>query len=151
MTMSLESLPRPFLGRLLIEAVDTDVREHLEKLAKLDEAPSLKNAGFQIVNAEADIDPETGVSKGYKMKSQLRTPIKRGRIIKMAEDSFGQWFMEKRGDDIGIVPKLGDVVWFIPNETYQIDVHGKYHLVNDIDIVAIDEPRKDLKEESKVC
>jgi hypothetical protein len=137
--MRIEHLPRPFLGRLLIEAVQESVEEHIAKLYKLEqEAPSLKEKGFQIVYGEDVMDKETGDVK-FKVKDKLRTPIKRGRIIKMAPDAFGELFIEKRGTDIGETPSLGDIVWFIPNETYQIDKEGTYHFINDTDVVGIDE------------
>lgn len=142
--MKVENLPKPFLGRLVVEAIKESVEDHLAKLAKLEDYKELSKMGFQIVAAETTVDEYTGEKK-LQMKKGIRTPIKRGRILKVSPDAFGDRFLEKCGMDVGDVPTIGDVVWFIPNDTYQIDQEGKYHIINDCDVVAVDE-KKEIKE-----
>jgi hypothetical protein len=110
---------KPFLGRIVIEIVRDAAEDHLKKQYE-----------------------STGVSKEFLNQFQLapnqknrKTPISKGRILKMAPDAFGEAFKDRYGSDYE-VPSVGDVVYFIPNESYRLDPNDEYHLVGDCDIVA---------------
>jgi len=108
-------LPKPFLGRLLIEAMDADVEEHLKKAVGLSS------------------DSRLALPDSYKEQNSV--PVKKGRVIDMAVDAFGDAFRNKYGE-VGKTPELGDVVYFIPGQSYKIDIEAKYHLISDEDIMA---------------
>ena len=112
-------LPKPFLGRLLVEVIEVDVEAHMK--------------------AKAGISSDSLIALPESFKDKHRVPIKKGKIVDMAPDAFGELFIERRGSDVGFCPDMNDIVWFIPNETYPVDVDGKFHLVNDSDIVAYDQ------------
>jgi hypothetical protein len=64
--------------------------------------------------------------------------LNRGRIIEVAPDwgsLLKQKFSEYETGD-WYMPGVGDIVWFVPNETFALDPEKKYHLINDTDIVA---------------
>jgi hypothetical protein len=111
---------QPFLGRLLVEVLRDDAEDHVKARYKA----------------------ETKVSDEFLNKFALpdsiknkKTPISKGKILKMAPDAFGHAFSDRYGQD-GDKPVIGDTVFFIPNESYKIDVEDKYHLIGDCDIVA---------------
>ncbi len=108
-------LPKPFLGRLLVEVIRDDAEDHLRKQYKME------NSVLQL--------PETMTAK--------KLPVSKGRILEMAPDAFGRVFKERYGDEMEC-PAIGDVVWFIPNESYRVDSRDTYHIVADQDIVAFE-------------
>lgn len=109
---------QPFLGRMLIEVVRDSAEDHVKK---------------QMAS--------TGVSEEFLQKFEIagvknkKTPISKGKIVKMASDAFGQAFTDRYGTDF-TKPEIGSIVFFIPNESYRIDANDQYHLVGDCDIVA---------------
>lgn len=115
-------LPKPFLGRILTEAVEDDVAEYMREKAGIS-----KNSVIAL--------PEN-----YMQKHSV--PVKKGRIIDMAPDAFGEAFQNKYGFDVGQIPTLGDVVMFIPGQSYRVDLDEKYHMIADEDIIAFF-PNKD--------
>jgi hypothetical protein len=115
------NLPKPFCGRMLIEAIKDDAMEHVKKQIHADTGASLEFLkNFEIA------DP--------KLKNK-HTPITKGIIVDMAPDAFGKAFQDRYGDDMEY-PVLGDTVWFIANENYRVDSEGKYHLISDDGIVG---------------
>lgn len=114
-------MPKPFLGRMLIEALEEDTSEYLGQKAGINEAETLKSLGFKIAD----------VGKG-------KVPLKRGKILEMAPDCFGEKFQNNNGSDVGEIPSVNDIVWFVPNETFAIDPERKYHLLNDCDVVGFE-------------
>lgn len=111
-----QNLPKPFLGRALIEALHEDVEAYMKEKAGVS-----KDSIIQLPDS-------------YKSKHSV--PLKKGKIIETAPDFGGESFRNKCGDDVGYVPKVGDIVWFVPNETFAVDIDRKYHLLNDCDIVG---------------
>lgn len=109
---------QPFLGRLVLEIVRDSADEHLKKQYE-----------------------STGVSREFLSQFEIagtknkKTPIVKGRIVKKAPDAFGQAFRDRYGNDFN-EPEIGNIVYFIPNETYRLDPNDQYHLVGDCDIVA---------------
>ena len=123
----MQNLPKPFLGRILTEALDDDVEAHLKEKAGIG-----KNSLIQL--------PED-----YKKKHSI--PVQKGRIIDLAPDAFGEAFQNKYGN-IGPTPGLGDIVMFLPGQSFKVDIEAKYHIVGDEDIIAwFNTENKDTKEE----
>jgi hypothetical protein len=106
----------PFLGRLLIEIIEEDVEQYMKE--------------------KAGIKGESLIVLPDSFTETHRVPLHRGTILKKAPDAFGEAFKKKMGGDIGTVPEVGDLVYFVPNQTYPIDIDKKYHLLNDTDIVG---------------
>lgn len=111
------NLPRPFLGRILTEGLDDDVEQHIKQKAGLDKDSLIQLPG------------------DYKAKHSI--PVQKGRIIDLAPDAFGEAFQNKYGFDTGKRPGLGDIVMFIPGQSYKVDIEGKHHIVSDEDVIAI--------------
>lgn len=127
-------LPEPFLGRMVIETIKEDSEDYLKKQMKKDMQVSSEFLNkLELVTMQEEIDPETGRKKFVHAKR--RVPISKGKIIKMAPDCFGEAFVNKYGDGF-YTPKIGDVILFIPNESFKIDAEDKYHLVCDCDVIG---------------
>ncbi len=109
-------LPKPFLGRILTEAVDDDVEQHIKE--------------------KAGLGRDSLIQLPTEYKKTHSVPIQKGRIIDLAADAFGEAFVNKYGVDTGAVPGLGDVVMFIPGQSYKVDLEAKYHIVSDEDVIA---------------
>lgn len=109
-------LPKPFLGRILTEAVDDDIEQYIREKAGVSK------------------DSLIALPENYKQKHSV--PIKKGKIIDMAVDAFGEAFQNKYGQDVGALPKIGDVVMFIPGQSYRVDIDEKYHMISDEDVIA---------------
>lgn len=115
--MSIPGLPRPFLGRAILEAIVEDVEAYMKEKSGVSR------------------DSVLALPDAYKTKYSI--PLKKGKIIEMSPDFCGEKFRESCGSDTAYYkPALGDVLWFVPNETYALDIEKKYHLINDSDIVA---------------
>jgi hypothetical protein len=110
--------PTPFLGRCIIEALEEDVEGYMKEKAGISRSSLIAL-------------PETFIAGN-------RVPLKKGKILQVSSDFCGDNFRQKCGDDVGDVPVEGDIVWFVPNETYALDIEKKYHLLNDCDIVAFE-------------
>lgn len=54
----------------------------------------------------------------------------RGRVVKLAEDAFGEKYQEKYGK-VKNPPRIGDYVLFTPYQSCKIDKEGLYYLVTD--------------------
>ncbi len=106
----------PFLGRIVIEMIREDTVEYMKK-----------QYGMQADSPLAL--PEDLVKSGG------RVPYKKGRVVKMAKDTFGQRFKDRYGLD-GNFPQVGDVLVFIPFESFKLTNDDKYHLIADEDIVG---------------
>lgn len=152
-------MPRAFLGRMLVEAIVEDTteflrRKHLKKLGKEAEGSSLILDAPEILAAKFEqeltgrkfFNPTTGEME-YETTTKISTdkakldsgvPLKKAKIIWMAPDCYGEAFQSKNGD-VGELPTVGDVVWFVPNETFAIDPERRYHLLNDCDVVGVGE------------
>lgn len=150
-------LPKPFLGRAVIEAIqDSSVdylKEKLKERVGADVLERGKAAGlilddpeiFRTVEQEftgrVERNEITGeyvretVSKLGKSIAENKVPLYRGKILDMAPDFCGARFQDLN-PDAGYTPTIGDIIWFVPNETMAIDPNKKYHLINDCDIVA---------------
>ena len=108
----------PFLGRLTVEALPDDTEEYLKEMYGVS-----KNSLLAL--------PEDVLSD--------RCPLSKGKIIKISQHSFGERFEKWYGKDIaeeGRSLKLGDTVYFIPNNTYSVDPKKKYHVISDEHIIG---------------
>lgn len=109
---------KPFLGRIVVEILQDSAEDHLKnKLGAELKVSSEFLQKFQLVEAQ-----------------NKRTPISKGKIVNLAPDAFGELFMSKYGHME--CPKIGDIVLFIPNESYKLDVENTHHVINDVDIVG---------------
>ncbi len=141
------NLPKPFLGRLLLETIEDDAEEFLRNKLEKDTGVNLKESLIQVVFGEDDYDPLTGQKK-FKVydNHKKKMPHKKGKIIDLAQDAFGECYMRKYGSD---APKagLGDIVYFIPGQAFKVDWDEKYCMIADEDVIAIEEKtNKDNKE-----
>jgi len=132
--ISIEDLPEPFLGRLVIETIKED-SEALIKARIASETKGTVSTEFlnriTLVTTEEQTDMDTGRTKHVIAKK--RVPISKGRILKKAPDAFGDYFKSRYGD-VGYTPDIGDVVLFIPNESSRLEPTDTYHFLNDCDI-----------------
>lgn len=110
---------QPFLGRLLIEAIEEDVDGYLRELYGMAKDSKLVLSDNLIT--------------GYKV------PVTKGKIIKISDNSFGESFKRRYGEDMakeGKKLKPGDIVWFVHNQAYQLDPRSKYLQLNDEQILG---------------
>jgi hypothetical protein len=111
-------LPEPFLGRLVIQVIKEDASEKVKQ----------------------KIASETKVSSEFLAKFEMtdikgKVPISKGKIVKKAPDAFGSAFTDRYGD-VGYTPTYGDIILFIPNESYKIDAEDTHHIIADTDIIG---------------
>lgn len=130
-----EVLPEPFLGRMIVEIVEENVEEYKKKLLqKTAEKKGVSSdflSKFEIV--EGSINEETG---SFEIHKQGSLPYRMGKVIDMAPDAYGIRYKQNYGSD-GKPPAIGDVLMFVPNQSYKIDAKGKYHIVGDEHVVAV--------------
>lgn len=112
----IKQLPKPFLGRILTEAVEDDISEYMKEKAGIS-----KNSLIAL--------PENYIQKHS-------VPVKKGKIVDMAVDAFGDAFRSRYGHDVGEIPGIGDVVMFIPGQSYKVDIDERYHMLADEDVIA---------------
>lgn len=131
------NLPEPFLGRLVIEILQESVEDYKKALYGFDTKTEDKESSefrskFEIVSAITEVDENGNVRH---VASKDKVPFKKGKILKMAPDAFGERFKKNYGTD-GSLPAIGDTIMFVPNQTYKIDPAGKYHIIGDENIIA---------------
>lgn len=107
-------LPIPCNGRMILEVIKEDALEHKKKTL------GMENSILVL--------PESLVENSY-------VPCKKGIILTMAPDAFGKRYVKNYGDD-GTHPEVGDVVMFIPNQSFKIDPEGRYHIIGDEHVIA---------------
>lgn len=123
----------PFLGRIIVEAVEDDTQEYLKKTAGIAKDSPLANMVF----AEGITDHHTGQFRALSKRGLV--PLTKGKIVFKSATSFGEYFEKHYGKDNaeeGRKLKIGDIVSFIENQTYKLDPEGKYFLLNDEHIVG---------------
>lgn len=134
-------LPEPFLGRLILEAIETDLATYINEKRGVNEkeSPYLKNSGFTVIQAETVLDEyeQAKSGKSYKISKSGSIPTKKGIVIKMSPDAFGSTFQSRYGEDVGNTPKIGDTVMFIPGQSHRLDLEEKYHMISDEDVLAV--------------
>lgn len=114
---------KPFLGRLLIRTINEDkefeawYKEHVFKKSGVS-----ADSKIVIPVGETDFNGE------FKLKAK-RYDVRKGYIIDMASDAFGEAFQRKYGKDIKVIPKLGDIVYYIPGQAYKVGF--------DLDVICI--------------
>lgn len=108
-------LPEPFNGRLIVKMIVEDVMEYKRKLY------GMKDSLIAL--------PDT-------TEERLRVPFNKGTVISMAHDAFGEAYIRRFGKCEN-PPKVGDVVWFVPNQSMKIDLEDHYHGINDDDICFV--------------
>ena len=130
----MSNLPEPFLGRIFVEVIKETAEDYLNQKLRSESKVSEEFLNkLEIVRGETKYD-ERG-QKVFEKAGLGSVPISKGKIIKMAEDAFGTYFMERYGA-MEKTPQVGDTVHFIPCQSHKFDVENKYHLINDSDIVA---------------
>lgn len=122
------NLPKPFLGRALIEVINENTEQYLKKKM------GMENSIIAL--------PEMTTSK--------EVPIKKGVVLETAPDWYGEAFELKNGSDVGYKPQKGDIVWFVPNETFACDPERKYHLLNDCDVVGYEKVEVKIEDKENV-
>lgn len=132
--MTIKKLPHPFLGRLKIKVIKDGVDDYFKQKLKAETKVSSEFLDrFEVVKQEEHIDPETG--RKVFSAPKVRMPVARGLIVEAATDAYGKAFEDRYGF-LEYKPKPGDIVWFIPNQSYRIDVEDLYHFIADDDIVG---------------
>lgn len=123
----------PFLGRMKIEILLEDTQEYLSKKTQAETNASKEFMDkFQIVYGEDRMQSDGSTRFEAVRKTKFSN---KGRIVEMSNDCFGIAFKERFGSDREY-PKLGDVVYFVPNKSYQVDPENKYHIIDDCEIVG---------------
>lgn len=135
------NLPEPFLGRMILEIIKESPDEYKKALYGLDaptddEVVSEFRSKFEIVEADVVVD-EDGNTQTISKQNKSIVPFKKGVILVMAPDAFGERYKKNYGTDGGPPPEVGDTVLFVPNQTYKIDAAGQYHIIGDENIVAL--------------
>lgn len=128
-------LPKPFMGRIIVEAIHEELGEFLAEKAGLDKESELAKSGFEIVAAKVKQVQGEYIDSSYEIDTGLKVPLKKGKIIDMAPDAFGPAFQNRYGPGVEVL-KIGDTVMFIPMQTYKLDPAGEYHLIADQDVLA---------------
>lgn len=103
----------PFLGRLIVEGIQEDTDAYLKEMYGVS-----KNSILAM--------PDSVLAD--------KVPLCKGKIVKLGIATFGDRFEKWYGSDIAQEArtlKEGDIVYFVPNQTYKLDVKGKYHIVSD--------------------
>lgn len=113
----MNDLPKPFLGRILMEAVDDDITAYMKEKAGISK------------------DSLLALPENYIASHSV--PVKKGKIVDMASDAFGERFIKHYGSDVANIPKLGDIVMFIPGQSFRVDLDGKYHMIADEDVISV--------------
>lgn len=136
MSKYLTANPHPFIGRLKIEVIRDDIDEYFKKKAKTE----IKGVSqefldkLELPRVEDTYDMETG-AKITKFVTNIRMPVAKGIIVEKASDAYGKLFQDTYGT-MEYVPQVGDIVWFIANQSYRIDVEDKYHFIADDNVVG---------------
>jgi hypothetical protein len=108
----------PFLGRIILEIEITDEK-------------AVKKAYGLSSNSSLALPDEVLYSQ---VKARTRA-AKEGKILKLAEDCFGEAF-QKRYGKLKITPEVGDYVKFVPYENYKFSDEDKFVIIADIDIIS---------------
>lgn len=147
------TIPKPFLGRLLITPIKENLKDIKEKQADdlLEKTLGVKpgERKIQLISGEKGYNEETGKWDKFEVKNEMFLPYQKARVLSMAEDAFGEAFRRKYGQEIKDIPKVGDVVYYIPGQAYKIDAAGKYFYINDEDIMGFGEIQLEIKEDIK--
>jgi len=109
---------KPFLGRIIVEAMHEDVEEHMKKQLGIE--------GSRLTLPE-------------EYKAKYSVPLTKGRILLKSENSFGPRFEKIFGTEFaeeGRNLKVGDIVYFLPNQTFNMDPEGKIHEIADEHIMG---------------
>lgn len=131
-------LPRPFLGRLLLQTVDenkayTEWKKEKEFI-KSGIDPTKTSLIIPTGESEMIIDDYGRSKMEFTAKSELRYDVRLGRIIDAAPDAFGQAFKNRYGN-VGDTPKVGDYVYYIPGNAYKVSFDLSYVTIADEDVV----------------
>lgn len=108
----------PFLGRLIIEALPDDTEDYLKEMYGVG-----KDSKLAL--------PDSVLSD--------KVPLSKGKIVAKSKHSFGERFEKWYGKDIaaeGRALGIGDIVYFVHNQSYSTDPEKKYHVISDEHIVG---------------
>lgn len=127
----------PVLGGLLLEAVEADVSTHIAEKRGLKRDSDLAKLGFTIEYAEATSREEAAVTGRQWKARHGNVPVQKGKIIRMSMDAYGEAFKSKYGRDTEVA-HINDVVMFIPGQAFKVDIDGKFLIIKDEDVMAIE-------------
>jgi|SRR6185437_10333885 len=109
---------KPFLGRIIVEAIGNDTEQYLRKEL------GMENSVLAL--------PENVINQG-------RVPITRGVIISKGDVSFGDRFEKFYGKDAadeGRSLQKGDIIQFVANQSQQLAHKSPYYIVSDEHILG---------------
>lgn len=124
LSITLEEMPEPMNGNLVIEYIAGDVRDYMLSKAGIDSEKSLIELPEEFMNKH-------------------QTPIGKGKVLSKAPDAFGQVYRMRFGNET-IPAEVNDVIVFPKGAGTAIDPTGKYQFIADKDIMGI--YRKSTKE-----
>lgn len=121
---------------MIIEVIKEETVDYLRK--RLDDEAKSKGVSEEFLNKFQVVFGETRETEEGEKKFELtkeRIGISKGKVLSMSPDCFGEAFKTKFGVDRE-VPKVGDIVFFVPHKTYQLDAENKIHILDDCEIVG---------------
>lgn len=125
---------KPFLGRMKVEVIKEDTDKYFKKKDAIATGVSEEFLNtLEIVRGDVYHDPNTGKKEFRKIDRHV--PINRGIIVEKSPDCFGKGFQEQFGE-LEEYPDVGDLVMFIPNSSYTLDLENRYHLVDDNKVIG---------------
>lgn len=145
-------LPKPVLGRILIKTI----KENAEKIKK---ERMLKQYGLKDTCLELVVGEMNHITKQFELlDNNDNMPYRMGEIVYMAPDAFGELFQKKYGKDFGELPKVGDIIYYIPGQAYKVDiVNDEYLTLCDEDVVChnyieieVSEEKEEVKSKEEV-
>lgn len=131
---------KPFLGRLVVKTINED--KEFEEWYK---EYVLKKSGVSIDSKIVIPVGETDMDGTFKLKAK-RYDVRKGYIVDMAEDAFGEAFKNKYGSDIKVTPKVGDIIYYIPGQAYKVGFDLDIICIADEDIMGYEKVSCDIKE-----
>lgn len=69
-------------------------------------------------------------------EDNLTVPIQKGLILRKSTDAFGEQFKRRYGSDCETAD-VGDVVYFIKNQSYKCHVENVYHMIGDQEVMGV--------------
>ena len=100
------------MGRLIIEVVDDDVEAYEKQKAGLSRDSKLIITGLE----------------------KFKIPVHKGKVLSIGDCCFGERFGKWYGEDVQVQCKRikpGDMVLFVPSQTFAIDPEQRTHIISD--------------------
>lgn len=131
-SLDYNDLPEPFLGRMIVEVITESTAEFKRRQLGI-KKDSLIAVPDEVFGMQTIYD-DYGNAHQVKEEQRATVPHKHGKILKIAPDAFGEAFMNRYKCPTKL--NVGDIVWFVPMQTYKLDEKGKFHIIGDEDIIA---------------